>query len=133
MSGACRRTRLSRRGAIRMRLPNFWEHLPKQCRRPLFFLFPVICLLAAGSAMAQQVSAPEPQTGSIVGTATDVRNDVIPEVTVVLQGPDASDKRTIMANENGFFSFSDVKPGVPYHVTVSAKGFADWVSPTITI
>jgi len=83
--------------------------------------------------MAQQVAAPEPQTGSIVGTATDIRNDIIPGATAILQGPSANDKQTVTANDNGFFTFSDVKPGVPYHIRVSAKGFADWVSPAITI
>jgi len=113
-----------------MRLPNFWEHMPQ---RKLSFAIFIVCIFAAGSAVSQQISAPEPETGSIVGTVTDIRDDVVPEATVVLQGPAASDRRSVTANDNGFFSFSDVKPGVPYHVTASAKGFADWASPAITI
>jgi len=94
----------------------------------------LILALIPWAARAQQVSAPEPQTGSIVGTVTDQKdNVVIPSATVVLQGSDAGDAHSVTANDNGFFSFSNVKPGIPYHVKVSAKGFADWVSPAITI
>jgi len=94
----------------------------------------LILALIPWAARAQQVSAPEPQTGSIVGTVTDQKdNVVIPSATVVLQGSEAGDTHSVTANDNGFFSFSNVKPGIPYHVKVSAKGFADWVSPAITI
>ena len=108
-------------------------HLPQRWALGLSLIFPILCLLAIKPASAQQVSAPEPQTGTIVGTATDLRNDIIPDATVVLQGPDPSDRRTVTANDNGFFSFSNVKPGVQYHVKISTKGFADWNSPAITI
>jgi len=100
---------------------------------PLLCIVFMICSFIALSVQAQQVSAPEPQTGSIVGTVTDVRNDIVPGATAVLQGPEPSDRRTVTANDNAFFTFSDVKPGIEYHVIVSAKGFADWVSPAITI
>jgi len=113
-----------------MRLPNFWEHMPQ---RKLSFAVLMICILAARSAASQQISAPEPEAGSIVGTVTDIRSDPIPEATVVLEGSGAGDTRSVTANDNGFFSFSGVKPGIPYHVTASAKGFAVWVSPPITI
>ena len=116
-----------------MRLPSLWEHLRERRRFILSSVILTICVLVAGSAAAQQISAPEPQAGSIVGTVTDVRNDVVPGATVVLQGPEAGDKRTDTTNENGFFTFANVKPGVPYHVKVSVKGFADWTSPAITV
>jgi hypothetical protein len=115
-----------------MRLPNSWEHLPKRYSLALGLIF-AICILAARSAAAEEVSAPDPQRGTIVGTVTDLRNDIVPDATVVLQGTDSRDKQVVTANDNGFFSFSNVKPGVQYHVRVSAKGFADWISPTITI
>jgi hypothetical protein len=38
-----------------------------------------------------------------------------------------------VASENGFFSFQRVNPGVPYQVSVTAKNFAGWKSPAITI
>ncbi len=88
---------------------------------------------AIGTAMAQQASAPEPRTGTIVGTITAVADQVVPGATVVLQGPKADDQHTTSANDYGFFSFSDVKPGVPYHISVTAKGFVNWSSEAITL
>lgn len=99
---------------------------------------PPVCVvltlaLISLAAPAQQVPAPEPQAGRIVGTVTDIKNDVVPGATVILQGPEAGDTRSVTANDNGFFSFTDVKPGIPYHVKAGAKGFADWISPAITL
>jgi hypothetical protein len=100
-------------------------------RLPLcIFMF---CAIVSGAAVAQDVSAPEPQTGTIIGTVTDVRDDVVPGATIELDGPALSDRQTVTANENGFFTFNQVRPGVPYHVAVSDKGFANWTSPAITL
>jgi hypothetical protein len=93
----------------------------------------VVCAFAMRAASTQEVSAPDPQTGTIIGTATDVRDDIVPGATAVLDGPAASDHRSVVANDNGFFTFSGVKPGIPYHITVSQKGFANWTSPEITL
>ena len=87
----------------------------------------------AATAPAQQVSAPEPQAGTIVGTITDVADDIVAGVTVVLQGPTPADQRTVTTNDNGFFSFSGVKPAVSYKINVSAKGFANWSSQEIKL
>jgi hypothetical protein len=76
---------------------------------------------------------PQPQTGNMIGTVTDVNNAIVPRATVILEGPNGSDHRTVTANDNGYFQFQDVEPGIPYHVIVSAKGFADWTSPAITL
>lgn len=85
-------------------------------------------------AKAQQPSAPEPQTGTIVGTVTaNVGDEIVPGATVILQGTAPADRQTVTANDDGFFSFSGVKPGVPYHVNVVVKGFKDWDSPTVTL
>ncbi len=86
---------------------------------------------AAPSATALPV-APQPQKGTIVGTATDVNNGIIPGATAVLEGPVRGNQRTVQANDNGFFEFTVLDPGT-YHVTVSAKGFADWTSPAVVL
>ncbi|PSH03889.1 MAG: carboxypeptidase regulatory-like domain-containing protein [Acidobacteria bacterium] len=80
-----------------------------------------------------QVDAPQPQTGSIIGTVTDANDAVVPGAAVVLEGPGPGDRRTIVTNDMGFYNFGDLKPSVPYHITVSAKGFADWTSPEIVL
>lgn len=97
------------------------------------FLCAFLCAFAMGAAAAQEISAPEPQTGTIIGTVTDVRNDIVPDATVVLQGPASSDQRSVAADDNGFFQLTNVKSGVPYHVIVSNTGFSNWTSPEITL
>jgi len=97
-----------------------------------FSTFVMFALVICG-ATAQQISAPEPQVGTIIGTVTDVRDDIVPGATVVLEGSTSDDQRTIVANENGFFTLDNVKPGIPYHITVRQAGFANWTSPVITL
>jgi hypothetical protein len=77
--------------------------------------------------------APKPQPGIIVGTVTDVNDDTVPGATVVLEGPALKDPRTVVSNDRGFFEFNDVEPGTPYHVTISAQGFANWTSPAVIL
>jgi hypothetical protein len=38
-----------------------------------------------------------------------------------------------VSNDNGFFEFNDLTPGIPYHVTVSAPGFGNWTSPDVIL
>jgi Carboxypeptidase regulatory-like domain len=82
---------------------------------------------------AQSVPPTETRLGSIVGTVTDENGDPVPDSTVILKSADNDDRRTIVTPGNGFFEFHDVKPGVSYEISVSAKDFADWTSPTITL
>ena len=76
---------------------------------------------------------PVPQRGTIVGTVTDVNDDPVPGAAVILQDPESSDVRTVTTNDNGFFEIRDVEPGSPYHVTISARGFAGWASPVVIL
>ena len=73
-------------------------------------------------------ATPDSQSGSISGTVTDVNDDAVSGATVDLAGPLPSDFRTASTNDSGFFKISDVKPGISYQVTISAKGFANWTS-----
>lgn len=77
-------------------------------------------------------SAPQAKTGTIVGTATDVSDAIIPGATAVLEGPVRSNHLTQVANDRGFFEFTAVQPGT-YRITVSAKGFANWNSPAVVL
>ena len=88
------------------------------------------CVATAGAA--QQPSAPDPQPATIIGTALDVNGGVVPGATVVLNGPNSDDHQTAVTEDNGLFRFTGVHPGVAHHVTISASGFADWTSGTIT-
>jgi len=75
----------------------------------------------------------ENQTGSIVGTVSNMNAETLVGARVVLEGPDPSDRRTVVTNDNGFFEFHDARPAVPYHVTVSAGGFSEWRSPAVIL
>ncbi|HEV2322568.1 MAG TPA: carboxypeptidase-like regulatory domain-containing protein [Terracidiphilus sp.] len=79
------------------------------------------------------LSAPAPRPATITGTVSDSNNGIIPGAQVVLSGPTSEDNQTATANDNGGFSFENLKPGVPYHVTISAKGFVTWTSPAIVL
>jgi hypothetical protein len=87
----------------------------------------------ATAAIAQQITAPKPQTGIIVGTVTDVNEGIVPGATVVLEGSVLKEPRTVVADNNGFFKLNDLEPGTPYHVTISAEGFAKWTSPAVIL
>jgi hypothetical protein len=91
-----------------------------------------VALAFSMPAWSQNNRAPA-RTATIIGTATDVNGDTIPNGTVVLKEVDSDDPRTIVTTENGLFEFHDVKPGIRYQLNISAKGFAEWTSPPITL
>ena len=76
---------------------------------------------------------PEPKSGIIIGTATDLNGDPVPNAAVELMSFDSGDRRTVATPGNGYFEFRDVKPGVPYGITIAAHDFADWNSSRITL
>lgn len=93
----------------------------------------LICLAAGPATLSQELIAPQPQPGHISGTVTDSGGALVPGVTIVLEGPTQQDTRSVVANDNGVFEFDNVKAGVPYHVIVSAQGFAGWKSDTLVL
>ena len=84
-------------------------------------------------AIGQQVVAPDLQPGKISGTVTDVNDDIVPGANVILEGSAPGDKRSTVSGDNGSFTFEDLKPGIPYRVTINADGFVTWTSPVIMI
>jgi hypothetical protein len=73
------------------------------------------------------------ETAIIQGKVTDVNNDPVIGASVVVQGPEPSDVRTVTTNGDGLFEIPSLQPGISYHVTISAQGFAPWESPTIIL
>ncbi len=116
---------------------------------------PIRCaiLLAMASVLSvtmhgQSLQGEQSRPGKLVGTVTDVNGDPVPNATVVLETPESNDRqsndrqgndrqgndrRTVVTPESGYFEFTDVKPATPYEINISAKDFADWTSPTVTI
>jgi hypothetical protein len=97
----------------------------------LFFL--ILGVSVTSVAVTPQISAPEPQTGTIIGTVTDVNDGTVPGATVALEGPSLSDPQRVETNDNGFFQLDHLNPEMPYRITVSASGFADWNSPEVIL
>jgi len=97
----------------------------------------VFCIFFLSAAtlhgFCQEVSAPEPQPGSIIGTVTDVNGDVVPGATITADGPLPGDARKVVANEEGFFTLNNLQSVVSLHVKVTASGFREWTSPSITL
>jgi len=92
-----------------------------------------IALVLSLFAPAQAAQMSEAQTGQIMGTVIDVNGGAVTGATVVLAGPETTDRRSVATPDSGFFKFEDVKPGVSYHVVITADGFADWASSPITV
>lgn len=88
---------------------------------------------AANTSSSAEDSDASQATARIAGTVTDTNGDIIPGATIVLETPNAGDHRSSTSDDNAGFVFNGLKAGVPYHLTVSAKGFVDWKSDPITL
>ena len=73
-----------------------------------------VCLSFATAAIGQQVDAPEPQKGIILGTAIDANGGAIPGATVVLAAVETEGQRIVAANNVGFFELGELEAGTPY-------------------
>jgi hypothetical protein len=99
----------------------------------IFCVALVAIALEPSTLQAQSIQATEAKMANIMGTVTDVNGGTVAGAKVVLKGPEQDDPRTIVTPENGFFEFQDVQPGLPYQASITAKDFAGWTSPTITL
>jgi len=91
-----------------------------------------LCVSVALPLHAQQISAPEPQPGSINGTVTDTEDDAIPGAVIVITGSTPENVHTTKSNGTGFFELNNLAPGT-YHATVTMKDFTDWTSKDIVL
>jgi hypothetical protein len=82
---------------------------------------------------AQQLSASGPPPAWISGTVTDANGDTIAGASVALESANPGDRQTAVAGDNGAFEFDNLKPGIEYHVTVSAQDMQPWKSPPIVL
>lgn len=90
--------------------------------------------MAQSAAASGETASPSSlQLAGISGTVNDSESGVIPGAQVVLSGPTAADQQTATANDSGGFAFENLRPGVPYRVTISANGFVSWTSPEIVL
>ena len=95
--------------------------MPQSCSRPLAAACLAIVLAFAPSAYAQTGNAT-----SITGTVADPTGAVVPNVTVEVLNPVSGYRRSATTDSAGVFTFLNV-PFNPYHLTVMAPGFANYV------
>jgi Carboxypeptidase regulatory-like domain len=96
----------------------------------------VVCAIALTlwlRASAQTGQAAQPQFGRVMGTVTDLNGDALVGATVVMTGPDSTDRRSISTDENGYFEIDGLKPNIPFTIVVSGNGFEVWTSPVIVL
>ncbi|HEX8146108.1 MAG TPA: carboxypeptidase regulatory-like domain-containing protein [Pyrinomonadaceae bacterium] len=94
-----------------------------------FALLAAIALLAVGlprPASAQQINA------SVTGTVTTVREEVVPNASVVIESRELAVRRTATTDGEGFFVVPNLPVGV-YRVTVEAEGFTAVVQENVKL
>ena len=120
---------------VKARKPRSFESVVSRAQRfrIRFAAIISIALVLSEGTLAQNSPTPVAQSGKVLSTVVDVNGNPIAGATVFLTGPDSLDRRTIVTGESGFFQFDEVKPGVPYQIIITAKGFADSALPPVTI
>ena len=93
----------------------------------------VLAFVASEPMQGQDDAQLGMQMGTIVGTATDVNGQTVGAANVVLEDLEPNDQLNAVTNDNGYFELHDVKPGIRYHVIVTAEGFGEWTSPVLTM
>jgi hypothetical protein len=88
----------------------------EQCR----IGFALVALLIAASMAGAQSTG---NSGSITGTVTDSTGAVVPKATIEIHNPVSGFDRSTTTDAAGQFEFTNI-PFNPYHLTVSAEGFA---------
>ena len=89
-------------------------------KKSLRAAFVVVFVVAVGLHAFSQSGG---NSGSISGTVLDPTGAVVPDATIEIHNPVSQYGQTTTTDNRGNFSFSNV-PFNPYHMTVSATGFA---------
>ena len=79
----------------------------------------VICFASVASGQSKSYS-------SISGVVADPTGAVVPGATVEIRNPVSQFERSVITDNAGVFSIGNI-PFNPYHMTVTAKGFGDYV------
>jgi hypothetical protein len=85
----------------------------------VIILFLAFCL--AGSLSNAQSGG---NSGSVSGTVLDPSGAVVPDATVEIHNPVSQFSRSATTDKTGYFNLPNI-PFNPYHMTVSAAGFAE--------
>ncbi|MHB8540167.1 MAG: carboxypeptidase regulatory-like domain-containing protein [Candidatus Acidiferrales bacterium] len=91
-------------------------------QRSLLVVMVWLCVFAIPSAVVAQTG----NSSTISGTVLDPSGAVVANATVTIQDPVSGYHRSVRTDSSGNFSFPNV-PFNPYHLTVTARGFASYV------
>src|SRR6185312_4201476 len=89
----------------------------------LFSRISLVALLSTLICLSSNAKAQSRTYTSITGTVVDPSGAVVPGATVEIQNPVSQFQRTATTDSSGAFGIENV-PFNPYHVTVTAPGFA---------
>ncbi len=97
-------------------------------QNPIRFAFLTFCLcgLLAINASAQSIN------GKILGTVTDQNGAVVPNATVTTTNEGTGAKRTVSADENGFYVLPELPVGF-YTVEISGGSFASFTRKNVKV
>jgi hypothetical protein len=88
------------------------------------FLSFLLFVLFGPKTAQSQLADLQPSAGSISGYVVDADGAAIPHATVRTIGTSPNDLHVDATDDSGFFRFMNLKPGVDYQVTATAKGFS---------
>ena len=86
------------------------------------FIAIIAVTFLSGAVWAQSIG----NSGAIEGTVVDPTGAVVPKAKVEIQNPVSGFDRSALTDSSGKFEFTNV-PFNPYHLTVTAEGFASYV------
>jgi len=91
------------------------------------FCFGLLLPVLLGACLARDGGSPQSggNQGTLSGTVLDATGAVVIGATVKIRNPVSALDRTTQTNTTGGFTFDNV-PFNPYHLTVTAKGFASY-------
>src|SRR5215213_8180354 len=98
------------------------EHMNKH----LFCLVVLLLLGFSQTAFAQEITA------RIDGQVTDPAGAVVTAATITLTNTKTGEVRTIMSDDNGSYTLTQVQPGT-YDMSVRAAGFKEYLSKSLEI
>jgi Carboxypeptidase regulatory-like domain/TonB-dependent Receptor Plug Domain len=90
-------------------------------RRVIFALFVIFFSFGLPSLRAQSAG----NSGTIVGTVTDITGAIVPGATVSVQNPVSGYTKTITSDDQGRYQFTNL-PLNPYHLVITATGFSSF-------
>jgi outer membrane receptor protein involved in Fe transport len=80
-----------------------------------------VCVLLGSGAIAPATAAAQTSMGAVNGTVTDSTGAIVPGATVTLVNRETNIQSVRVTNDNGYFSFVNLRPGI-YSLTIELSG-----------